>query len=79
MGLNPEAIVFHNGTSFLEPSKLEKNGNIVTTGGRVFTLVSFGVTLAQARDLAYKEIRKLNFGNMRYRKQIGCPNQIEKQ
>jgi phosphoribosylamine--glycine ligase len=56
--------VFHAGT------KKESN-NIVTTSGRVLSVVAKGNSLEQARNLAYKSIEKIKFENMYYRKDIG--------
>ncbi len=44
---------------------------MVTTGGRVFGIVSTGQTLKEARSIAYREMEKVTFEGMYYRKDIG--------
>ncbi len=57
-------LYFHAGT-------ILKGGNFYTNGGRVLNIIGLGETLIQARDNAYKEIGKINFEGMFYRKDIG--------
>ena len=65
-GLNlvEESLVFHAGT------KLE-NGNIVTNGGRVLAVTSFGDDFEEAVKKSYQTIDKLYFDKMYFRKDIG--------
>ena len=58
------SIVFHAGT------KLENN-NVVTNGGRVLAVTSFGDTFQEATKKSYQSIEKLHFDKMYYRKDIG--------
>ena len=58
------SIVFHAGT------KLE-NGKVVTNGGRVITVTSFGESFQEAIKKSYQNIDKLHFDKMYYRKDIG--------
>jgi phosphoribosylamine--glycine ligase len=58
------SIVFHAGT------KLEDN-KIVTNGGRVMAITSFGDTLEEALLTSYQNIDKIHFDKMNYRKDIG--------
>ncbi len=44
---------------------------LVTSGGRVLHVVGHGKTLAEAREVAYREIQKIEFEGMRYRSDIG--------
>jgi len=62
--LDPEIILFHAGT------KLTKDGQIITDGGRVLTVTATGKTLAEARQKVYTNIPRLNFNNCYYRKDI---------
>jgi len=48
----------------------EKKG-IVTDGGRVLHVVGKGETLRAARETAYRNIEKIHFDGIRYRKDIG--------
>ncbi len=63
--IDPDVIVYHNGTAFGD------SGKIYTTGGRVLTLVATGSTLIEARTKAYNNIKRIRFNGMRYRKDIG--------
>lgn len=49
----------------------EKDGKIVTDGGRVLNVVAVEKTLEEAREKAYKEISNINFNGIYYRKDIG--------
>jgi phosphoribosylamine--glycine ligase len=48
-----------------------KNGKFFTDGGRVLCTQSNGKTLEEAIDLAYKNMRKIKFDGIYYRKDIG--------
>ncbi len=58
------SIAFHAGT------KLE-NGKVVTNGGRVIAVTSYGDTFQEAIKKSYQNIEKLHFDKMYYRKDIG--------
>jgi phosphoribosylamine--glycine ligase len=59
-----DSIVFHAGTSV-------KGGKVVTSGGRVIAVTSFGKTMQQALKLSYHNINKICFDKMNFRKDIG--------
>jgi len=59
-----EAVVFHAGTA-------QKDGAIVTAGGRVLGVTALGATLAEARDRAYRACEAIRFEGMQFRKDIG--------
>lgn len=59
-----DSLVFHAGT------KLENN-NVVTNGGRVLAITSYGNTFNEAIKKSYQNINKLHFDKMNYRKDIG--------
>jgi phosphoribosylamine--glycine ligase len=66
-GLNDvdkDIIVFHAGT------KPGKDGEVLTNGGRVLTVVAAGKTLAEAREKVYKNITRIHFKGCQYRKDI---------
>ncbi|MCJ7443194.1 MAG: phosphoribosylamine--glycine ligase [Methanotrichaceae archaeon] len=67
--LDPDALVYHNGTAFSTDSRDKRK--LFTTGGRVLTLASKGLTLKEARSKAYDNIKRIRFNGMRYRKDIG--------
>ena len=58
------SLVFHAGT------KLE-NGKVVTNGGRVLAVTSFGNNFQDAIKKTYQNIDKLHFDKMYFRKDIG--------
>lgn len=58
------SLVFHAGT------KLE-NENIVSNGGRVLAITSYGIDFKEAIKKSYQNIEKLHFDKMYYRKDIG--------
>ena len=49
----------------------EKDGKLLTNGGRVLGVTETGGTLAEAIDKAYKTVEKVSFKNAFYRKDIG--------
>ena len=61
--LDKDILVFHAGT------KLE-SGQILTSGGRVLTVVGLGRTIAEAREKVYANIRRIRFEGCHYRKDI---------
>ena len=65
-GLNTvsESIVFHAGTSSDGPS-------VVTSGGRVLAITSYGRNLEVALEKSYNSIKKIHFDEAYYRKDIG--------
>lgn len=59
-----DSIVFHAGTK-------NQDGKIVTNGGRVLAVTSYGSDFREALGKSYKNIEKLHFDRMNYRKDIG--------
>ncbi len=59
-----ESTVFHAGT------KISEN-KVVTNGGRVMAVTSFGDTIEEALEKSYRSIDKIHFNKMNYRKDIG--------
>lgn len=59
-----ESIVFHAGTT-------TNNNTVVTSGGRVLAITSFGETIEEALAKSYQSIAKISFDKMNYRKDIG--------
>ncbi len=62
--LEDDVMTFHAGT------KLDASGRVVTSGGRVLTVVAKGETLAQARQKVYNNISRISFKGAHYRKDI---------
>ena len=58
------SIVFHAGTS-------AKNGEILSNGGRVLAISSYGKTKDEALAQSYKNAEKINYEGKYYRKDIG--------
>jgi len=61
---NTDSLIFHAGT------KVE-NGKILSNGGRVLVVTSFGETFTTATKKSYQTIENLKFDKMNYRKDIG--------
>ena len=59
-----ESIIFHAGTASLDDK-------VVTNGGRVIAVTSFGNTIEEALEETYTSIDKIHFDQMNYRKDIG--------
>ncbi len=59
-----DSIPFHAGA-------VKSNGEIITSGGRVMAITSYGNTYQEAIERCYKNISKLKFEKMCYRKDIG--------
>ncbi|MGN7454753.1 phosphoribosylamine--glycine ligase [Paenibacillus pasadenensis] len=57
------ALVFHAGTA-------EKDGQIVTSGGRVLGIVGLGRDIAEARERAYEAADRISFEGMQRRSDI---------
>ncbi|HEU5257350.1 MAG TPA: phosphoribosylamine--glycine ligase [Vicinamibacterales bacterium] len=60
----PSAVVFHAGTG-------RQNGDLVTAGGRVLTVVGAGATYREGIDTAYDAASRISFEGMQYRHDIG--------
>ena len=59
-----DSIIFHAGAK-------NKNGSVVTNGGRVMAITSFGQNMDLALAKSYKNAEKINFRGKTYRKDIG--------
>lgn len=59
-----DSIVFHAGTTL-------NNDKVVTSGGRVMAITSFGNSIQEALDKSYSSIDKISFDKMNYRSDIG--------
>ena len=58
------SIIFHSGT-------IKQGDDIVTNGGRVLAVTSFGENIAEAAELSNYMLEQLHFEGMRYRTDIG--------
>jgi phosphoribosylamine--glycine ligase len=59
-----DVLVFHAGTA-------ERDGRLVTHGGRVLTVVGRGDNYEQAIANAYAGVSRISFDGMQYRRDIG--------
>lgn len=59
-----ETIVFHSGTS-------SKDGSVVTNGGRVLAITSFGTNIADAVHKSKERLIDIYFEDINYRRDIG--------
>ncbi|HET9979104.1 MAG TPA: phosphoribosylglycinamide synthetase C domain-containing protein, partial [Ktedonobacterales bacterium] len=64
--LDPDILVFHAGTL------RQPDGQLVTSGGRVLTLVARGATVAEARARVYANIARVQFMGARWRSDIAA-------
>ena len=58
------SVVFHSGTAM-------KDGNVVTNGGRVIAISSYGKDKAEALAKSFEEARKIEFEGKYFRRDIG--------
>jgi phosphoribosylamine--glycine ligase len=59
-----DSIVFHAGTKI-------DNGAVVSNGGRVVAITSYGIDFQDAIKKSYQNVAKLHFDKMNFRKDIG--------
>jgi len=64
-GVDANVQVFHAGT------RRDEDGRLVTSGGRVLSVVATGATLAAARAKAYRNVERVRFEGVHYRRDIG--------
>ncbi len=62
--LDKDILVFHAGT------KIGSEGEVLTNGGRVLTVVATGKTIAEVREKVYANISRIHFEGCHYRKDI---------
>lgn len=60
-----DSIVFHAGTA------TDADGRLVTTGGRVLAVTSYGDTLEDALAQSYRTLSEIHFDGMNFRRDIG--------
>ena len=63
--VSPDILVFHAGTR-------RQGSRLVTDGGRVLSVVGTGDTVAEAIHRVYREIPRIRFEGMHYRRDIGA-------
>jgi len=56
--LDQDVLAFHAGT------KTGANGEVLTAGGRILTIVAHGATLASAREKVYRNVARISFTDM---------------
>ena len=62
---DPDVVVFHAGT-------VDRDGRVVTNGGRVLGVTALGATLEDARTKAYAAAAKISFEGKQFRRDIGA-------
>ncbi|TFW30215.1 phosphoribosylamine--glycine ligase [Massilia arenosa] len=60
----PECVTFHAGT-------IERDGQLLTSGGRVLCVVGLGDSIKMAQKQAYEAVEKISFAGAQYRRDIG--------
>jgi phosphoribosylamine--glycine ligase len=63
--LDANIMVFHGGTR-----NGTEAGQVLTSGGRVLTIVAMGKTIAEAREKVYANVHRVHFEGVHYRKDI---------
>lgn len=63
--LDKDILVFHAGTKAGSES-----GQILTSGGRVLTVVATGKSITEAREKVYNNIPRIHFEGCHYRRDI---------
>ncbi len=63
--VDSDVLVFHAGT------RRRDDGALVTGGGRVLAVTATGATIAEAREKVYRNIERIRFQGMHYRRDIG--------
>ncbi len=66
-----QAIVFHAGTA-------DKDGQLVTAGGRVLSVCAYGHNLDEARRVAYAACEAIRYDKKHYRRDIGKRREARK-
>lgn len=64
VGRNGRSVVFHAATA-------QSGSDIVSSGGRVLAVTALGRDIPRAIDAVYKEVEKIHFDGMQFRKDIG--------
>jgi phosphoribosylamine--glycine ligase len=62
--LTGESVVFHAGTK-------KSDGKVVTSGGRVMAVTSWGTSMREALEVSYRNARLIHFEGICYRTDIG--------
>jgi len=63
--VDDDVLIFHAGT------RREDDGTLVTAGGRILTVAATGRTMAEAREKAYRNVERIRFQGVHYRRDIG--------
>ena len=63
-GVEKDNLVFHAGTRLM-------SGQLITSGGRVLSVTSFGSNHRKAINNSYEALQKIHFDGIYYRKDIG--------
>jgi phosphoribosylamine--glycine ligase len=64
-----DVLVFHAGTAIGE------DGDIVTSGGRILTVVGTAPSLPEARAKVYRNVQRIHFSRAHYRGDVAAPAQ----
>ncbi|TMC00599.1 MAG: phosphoribosylamine--glycine ligase [Chloroflexi bacterium] len=66
--VDPDVLVFHAGTT-------RQDGEVLTAGGRVLTVVAKAPSLSEARAAVYRNVQRLHFTRAFYRRDIAAPSE----
>ncbi len=65
------------GSKLFVAGGIEKDGKLLTSGGRVLACSTFGATFDEAHQKSYEALKAVHFTDMFYRKDIGLPGAAE--
>ena len=68
--VDADVLVFHAGTKF------DGSGRVVTNGGRVLAVTATAPTIAEARAKVYRNVERISFDGMHYRRDIGAKAEL---
>jgi phosphoribosylamine---glycine ligase len=65
IGKRNESLIFHAGT------KSDSNQKVISNGGRVLSITSFGNSIREAKTKSYEQIASIKFEGQYFRNDIG--------
>lgn len=72
-----EKAITNAGAKVFIAGAIEKDGKLLTSGGRVLACSAYGDTFDDAWNASYKALKSVSFDGMFYRKDIGLPGAAE--
>ncbi len=66
----PSSVIFHGGTA------LDASGRVITSGGRILSVVGIAPTREEARQSCYQRATTVSFNGMHYRRDIAAQSSL---